>query len=454
MLGRAPDDDERGRAASGTSFVIGERSAQRWPLRGPAGLAICVICVICGPGVCGIGVRSSDMIGAMSRVRSARRVSAFADSVFGEMTRLAHLHNAVNLSQGFPDFNAPAAVKEAACASIRNEQNQYAPPYGTRALREAIAHDFSSRHGVPVIADEQVTVCCGSTEAMMAVMMGCIDPGDEVIVFEPSYENYAPDTILAGGSPKFVRLHPPDWHFDPDELRRAFSNRTRAIVINSPHNPTGKVFSRAELEIVAQLCLHWDVIAISDEIYERIVFDGRRHVPIAALPGMADRTVTTGGLSKTYSVTGWRIGWAISPAALSGGIRKIHDFLTVAAPTPFQDAGLVALSMPAYAYTALATDYQAKRDLMMDLLVQHGFTAYRPAGAYYVIADVAKFGFSTDTEFALYLVKEIGVATVPGSSFYHEPASAPQTVRFCFSKRTETLLEGGRRLAKLPVSAP
>jgi aspartate/methionine/tyrosine aminotransferase len=385
----------------------------------------------------------------MSRVRSAKRVTSFADSVFGEMTRLARLHNAVNLSQGFPDFEAPAAVKEAACAAILAERNQYAPPYGTPALREAIARDFTSRCGVPLVADEQVTVCCGSTEAMMAVMMGCIDPGDEVIVFEPFYENYGPDAIMAGAQPKFVRLHAPDWTFDPDELKRAFSNRTRAIVINSPNNPTGKVFTRAELEVIASLCLQWDVMAISDEIYERIVFDGRAHVPIASLPGMADRTVTTSGLSKTYSVTGWRIGWAIAPAALTGGIRKIHDFLTVAAPTPFMDAGVAALSMPAESYTALAGDYQSKRDLMMDILARHGFTAYKPGGAYYTIADVKKFGFASDTEFALHLVREVGVATIPGSSFYSDPASAPQSVRFCFSKRNETLEEADRRLAKM-----
>ncbi len=389
------------------------------------------------------------MILPMSRVRSAKRVTSFADSVFGEMTRLARLHNAVNLSQGFPDFDAPAAVKDAACAAIRDEHNQYAPPYGTKALREAIAGDFAARHGMAIDADEQVTVCCGSTEAMMAVMMSSIDPGDEVIVFEPFYENYGPDAVMAGAEPKFVRLRAPDWTFDPDELKRAFSNRTRAIVINSPNNPTGKVFTRAELEVIASLCLQWDVLAISDEIYDRIVFDGRPHVSIASLPGMAERTVITGGLSKTYSVTGWRIGWAISPRALTGGIRKIHDFMTVAAPTPFMDAGVVALSMPPESYTALAADYQAKRDLMLDILDRHGFTAYRPGGAYYVIADVEKFGFATDTEFAQYLVKDVGVATVPGSSFYFDPASAPKTVRFCFSKRTETLMEADRRLERL-----
>lgn len=389
----------------------------------------------------------------MTRIRSARRVNAFADSVFGEMTRLANLHDAVNLSQGFPDFDAPAVVKDAACASIQREQNQYAPPHGTKALRHAIASDFTHRHGVPLIADEQVTVCCGSTEAMMAVMMGCIDPGDEVIVFEPFYENYGPDAILAGAIPKFVRLRQPDWSFDPDELARAFSNKTRAIVINSPNNPTGKVFSRAELDVIAALCQRWDVLAISDEIYERIVFDGQAHVPIASLPGMADRTVTIGGLSKTYSVTGWRVGWAISPASLTGAIRKIHDFLTVAAPTPFQDAGVVALAMPPSSYTELAADYQRKRDLMMEILQRHGFTAYRPGGAYYVIADAAPFRFARDTELVLHLVKEIGVATIPGSSFYIDPVAAPQSIRFCFSKKDETLHEADRRLARLSISA-
>ena len=389
----------------------------------------------------------------MSKVRSAKRVSAFADSVFGEMTRLATLHGAVNLSQGFPDFEAPAAIKDAACAAISRDQNQYAPPYGTRELCEAIAGDFSRRHGVPIVADEQVTVCCGSTEAMMAVMLSCLDPGDEVIVFEPFYENYGPGAILSGATPRFVRLREPDWSFDPAELAAAFSNRTRAIVINSPNNPTGKVFSREELQVIAELCQRWDAIAISDEIYEHIRFDGRAHIPIASLPGMAERTVTTSGLSKTFSVTGWRVGWAIAPAALTGGIRKIHDFLTVAAPTPFQDAGAVALTMADEVYAALAAGYQAKRDLLLDILERQGFTCYKPGGAYYLMADVRPFGFASDAEFAHYLITDIGVATIPGSSFYIDPKTAPQTVRFCFSKQDETLREAGRRLAKLPCRA-
>ena len=387
----------------------------------------------------------------MSKIRSAKRVSSFADSVFGEMTRLAKLHNAVNLSQGFPDFEAPQAIKDAACTAIQAEQNQYAPPYGTAAFRDAIAQDFTRRYGVPVDPDEQVTVCCGSTEAMMASMLACVDPGDEVIVFEPFYENYGPDAILAGAEPKYVRMREPEWRFDPDELKKAFSNRTRAIVINSPNNPTGKVFTVKELMLIAELCQKWDVLAISDEIYERIVFNGHAHVPMASIPGMADRTITTGGLSKTYSVTGWRIGWAITPASLTGGIRKLHDYLTVAAPTPFHDAGVSALSLPDGFYSQLTADYQRKRDLMLDILGRHGFTAYVPGGAYYVMADVSRFGFSSDSEFAQYLVKEIGVATVPGSSFYIDPSAAPQSVRFCFSKLDDTLYEADKRLARLSV---
>ena len=390
----------------------------------------------------------------MSKVRSARRVSAFADSVFGEMTRLANLHGAVNLSQGFPDFEAPAAIKDAACAAISRGQNQYAPPYGTPALCDAIARDFTRRHSVPIVAEEQVTVCCGSTEAMMAVMLSCIDPGDEVIVFEPFYENYGPDAILSGAIPKFVRLREPDWSFDPAELAAAFTNRTRAIVINSPNNPTGKVFSRDELQVIADLCQRWDAIAISDEIYEHIMFDGRKHVTIASLPGMADRTVVTSGLSKTFSVTGWRVGWAIAAAALTGGIRKIHDFLTVAAPTPFQDAGAVALTMGDEVYAELAAAYQGKRDLLLDILERQGLTCYKPGGAYYLMADVRPFGFASDAEFAHFLIKDIGVATIPGSSFYIDPKTAPQMVRFCFSKQDETLHEAGRRLAKLSVAKP
>jgi len=385
----------------------------------------------------------------MSRVRGAERVTRFADSVFGEMTRLAQVHGAVNLSQGFPDFPAPPELKDAACAAIRGDINQYAASWGTPPLREAIAASFARRTGVPVSADAQVTVCCGSTEAMMAVMLGCVDPGDEVIVFEPFYENYGPDASVAGAQPRFVRLHRPGWRFDPDELARAFSNRTRAIVINTPGNPTGKVFTREELQTIAALCQQWDVIAIADEIYEHLVYDGRTHVSIASLPGMADRTVTIGGLSKTYSVTGWRVGWAIAPPVLSGAIRKMHDFLTVTAPAPFQDAGAVALAFPDAYYTTMVAAYQRRRDLLVGTLERHGFDCARPDGAYYIMCDVSRFGFADDLECARYLVTEIGVAAMPGSSFYLTPADGATQLRFCFSKTDETLAEADRRLAAL-----
>jgi aspartate/methionine/tyrosine aminotransferase len=385
----------------------------------------------------------------MSKVRGADRITRFADSVFGEMTRLATAHAAVNLSQGFPDFSAPQSIKEAASRAILSDQNQYAPPAGTPALRQAIAHDFSRRFGVPVDADTEVTVCVGSTEAMMATMLGCVDPGDEVIVFEPFYENYGPDTIVAGATPRYVRLHAPDWTFDPEDLRRAFSNKTRAIVINSPNNPTGKVFSRAELQTIADLCQRWDVIAVSDEIYCHIVFDGWTHIPIASLDGMRERTVTIGGLSKTYSVTGWRLGWCIAPPVLTEAVRKVHDFLTVAAPTPFHDAGVIALSLPESYYQEMTARYQALRDLLLGALERHGFTCYPPRGAYYLMADISRFGSATDVEFARYLVTEVGVAAIPGSSFFIEPGHGSTLLRFCFSKRVETLREADHRLAKL-----
>ena len=282
----------------------------------------------------------------MSKLTGSKKATQFTESVIREMTRLSDLHGAVNLSQGFPDFSAPAAVKAAAMAAIEGDVNQYAVTWGARPLREAIAREFTRRYGVDVVADEQVTVCCGSTEAMMSTMMAIIDPGDEVVVFEPFYENYGPDAILSGATPRYVTLHEPDWHFDPDELAAAFNNKTRAIIINTPNNPTGKVFSRDELEAIAALCRKWDAVAISDEIYEHILYDGHVHIPIATIEGMADRTVTINGLSKTYSVTGWRVGWTISPPSLTGSIRKVHDFLTVGAPAPLQEAGAVALGLP------------------------------------------------------------------------------------------------------------
>ena len=383
-----------------------------------------------------------------SRIIPSEKASRFTESVIREMTRLAQQHGAINLSQGFPDFPAPAALKEAACAAIQGDVNQYAVTWGTRSLREGIARQFTRRHGIPVDPDQQVTVCCGATETMMATLLATVDPGDEVIVFEPFYENYGPDAIVSGAVPRFVRLHEPDWHIDFDELRAAFSNRTRAIVINTPNNPSGKVFSRDELTQIARLCQHWDVLAITDEIYEHIVYDGHRHVPLASIDGMADRTVTINGLSKTFSVTGWRVGWAISPPAMTGAIRKMHDFLTVGAPAPLQEAGAAALALPDSYYDELASSYQRRRDMMLDILDRHQFPYFRPAGAYYVMTDIATFGFPDDVAFARHLVEHVGVATVPGSSFYRDAAAGRTKLRFCFSKQDETLRAADRRLAE------
>jgi len=392
----------------------------------------------------------------MSKLTGSRKASQFTESVIREMTRLSQMYGGVNLSQGFPDFPAPAAIKDAACAAINADVNQYAVTWGARPLREAIAREFTRRYGVEVVADEQVTVCCGSTEAMMSTMMAIIDPGDEVVIFEPFYENYGPDAILSGATPRYVTLHAPPssnpaagWRFDADELAAAFNDKTKAIIINTPNNPTGKVFTRDELETIAALCRKWDAIAIADEIYEHIIYDGHEHVPIATIPGMSDRTVTINGLSKTYSVTGWRVGWTISPSSLTGAIRKVHDFLTVGAPAPLQEAGAAALSLPDSYYAELADRYRRLRDRLLDVLERHHFTVYKPSGAYYIMTDIAAFGFRDDVEFARHLVKDVGVAAVPGSSFYSQPSSGRTKLRFCFCKRDETIEEADRRMTKL-----
>ena len=389
----------------------------------------------------------------MSKVTGSKKATQFTESVIREMTRLNQLYGGVNLSQGFPDFPAPIAVKQAARAAVEADVNQYSVTWGARPLREAVAREFTRRYGVPIVADEQVTVCCGATEAMMSTMMAVIDPGDEVIVFEPFYENYGPDAILSGATPRYVTLHEPDWTFDPDELAAAFNDKTKAIILNTPNNPTGKVFSRDELETIAAFCLKWDTIAISDEIYEHIIYDGHRHIPIATIEGMADRTVTINSLSKTYSVTGWRVGWTISPPSLTGAIRKVHDFLTVGAPAPLQEAGAVALGLPEQYYLDLGAQYQRRRDILLEILERHRFTCYKPYGAYYIMTDIASFGLGDDVEFARYLVKDVGVATVPGSSFYRNPAAGRTKLRFCFCKRDETLMEADRRLEKLAPAA-
>jgi aspartate/methionine/tyrosine aminotransferase len=422
----------------------------------------------------------------VTRPRTSIKASQFTESVIREMTRLANRHGAVNLSQGFPDFAAPESIKAAACDAINGDVNQYAITWGAKKLRDAIAADVTRRYGVPVNPDTQLTVCCGSTEAMMSTMLAIVDPGDEVIVFEPFYENYGPDAILSGATPRYVRLREPstslgpgpstslgpgpstplgpgpstplgpgpassdvDWTFDPDELAAAFSNRTRAIIINTPNNPTGKVFTRAELELIARLCQQWGTIAVTDEIYEHILYDGATHVTMSSIDGMADRTVTINSVSKTFSVTGWRVGWTISPPDLAAAIRKVHDFLTVGAAAPLQAAGAAALALPESYYLELARTYAVKRDRLLAILERAGFVCYKPRGAYYIMTDIAGFGFPDDVAFARHLVTDIGVAAVPGSSFYRHPTAGRTKLRFCFCKKEETLAAAEERFVKL-----
>jgi aminotransferase len=380
----------------------------------------------------------------------AKRVQFFAESVIREMTRLANQYGAINLGQGMPDFEACPEIQEAACRAIRDGFNQYAITWGAPVLRQAIAAKARKFNGIDCDADEHITVCCGATECMMAAMLALVDPGDEVIVFQPFYENYAPDALLSGAIPVWVPLHPPHWRFDPHELRRAFTSKTKALILNTPNNPTGRVFSCEELTNVAELCLEHDVYVLSDEIYEYIIYSGQPHISIATLPGMHERTVTISGLSKTFSVTGWRLGYCIAPAAITDGIRRAHDFLTVGAPHPLQVAGAAALSLPQSYYDRLREDYRRRRDILLPYLRDAGFRFREPEGAYYVMTDIGQFAFADDTEFVHWLVREIGVSAVPGSSFYSPREKGQSKVRFMFAKRDETLHEAGQRLLKVP----
>ncbi len=389
------------------------------------------------------------MTESRTRPLASAKALQFTESVIREMTRFAVQHDAVNLAQGFPDFPAPTEIKEAAVEAVRADVNQYAITWGAKPFRDAIAERYHAAYGMAVDPERNLTVTCGSTEAMMSTMLALVDPGDEVIVFEPFYENYGPDTILSGAVPRYVQLHEPDWRIDEGELEKAFNNKTRAIIINTPNNPTGKVYGRVELRAIAMLCQKWGVIAVTDEIYEYIIYGGAEHVPLASLDGMSERTVTINSLSKTYSVTGWRVGWAIASEELTSAIRKVHDFLTVGAAAPLQAAAAVALHLPESYYEKLARDYEVRRDILLDSLERAGFRCYTPKGAYYIMTDISSFGFSDDVTFARHLIETIGVAAVPGSSFYHRPEDGAQKLRFTFCKKKETLDEAGLRLGRL-----
>ena len=381
------------------------------------------------------------------------KANQFNESVIREMSRLAAKHKAINLAQGLPDFPCPDILKKAASEALYEDVNQYAITWGDRLLRDAIAAKAKDFYGLEVNPETDITVTCGATEAMVATMLALVDPDEEVIVFEPYYENYGPDAILSGAKPRYVSLHPPEWRFDEEELKAAFNNKTRAIIINSPQNPTGVVFGKEELETIANLCKKWGVFAITDEIYEHILYDGGKHIPLATIPGMEDLTITINSLSKTFSVTGWRVGWAIAPAPLTASIRKVHDFLTVGAPAPLQRGAVAAMNLGQDYYDDMKAEYTAKRTHLLDTLESCEIPYIKPEGAYYVLSDITKYGYESDIEFTKHLVENVGVAVVPGSSFFR-PGSAVgrKFVRFCFSRREETLNKARLALSKAKLT--
>jgi aspartate/methionine/tyrosine aminotransferase len=379
---------------------------------------------------------------------SSERALRFTESVIRDMTRVCLKHKGVNLAQGFPDFAAPAEIKEAAVEAIHGDFNQYAITWGTPGLRQAISEKFASYNGVRMDPEREITVACGATECMISSLLAIVNPGEEVIVFEPFYENYGPDTILCGAVPRFITLHEPDWRFDEKELARTFNHKTKAIVINTPNNPTGKVFTKEELQLIASLCQKWGVVAVTDEIYEHILYDGSSHVSIATLPGMREQTITINSISKTYSLTGWRVGWAIAPAHLTASVRKVHDFLTVGAAHPLQEGAIRALRLPPEYYRSLSEEYRERRDFLMGVLQEVGFRVYHPRGAYYIMTDVTHFGYRDDVACAFDLVEKFGVATVPGSCFYSRPELGKTKVRFAFPKKMETLQMAAEKMKK------
>ncbi|HKP47095.1 MAG TPA: aminotransferase class I/II-fold pyridoxal phosphate-dependent enzyme [Pyrinomonadaceae bacterium] len=385
--------------------------------------------------------------------RVSKKASLFTESVIREMTREALKHGAVNLSQGFPDFAAPEDIKRVAMQAIADDINQYAITWGARDFREAIARKTKWYLGLDIDPETEITVTCGSTEGMIVAMMATVDPGEEVVIFEPFYENYAPDAILSDATPRYVPLRGPDWNFDRDELRSVFNSKTRAIILCNPNNPTGKVFTRDEMEFIGGLCQEFDVLCFTDEIYEHIIYprEGAEiaHISMAQLPGMRERTVIVNSMSKTYSVTGWRVGYCIASPEITSATRKVHDFLTVGAAAPLQSAGAYALSLRPEYYDRLQAEYRARRDLLLPSLERAGFKVFQPDGAYYIMTDISAFGFANDVEFTRHLIRDVGVACVPGSSFYSRRELGSQQVRFCFCKKDETLNLAAERLRKL-----
>jgi len=383
---------------------------------------------------------------------NARRTQTFTESVIREMTRVAQQHGAINLAQGFPDFPMPAEMKDAAYRAIREDHNQYAITWGAKSLRDAISGKYARRYGMPVDPEREITVACGATEATASVFLALFDPGDEVLIFEPFYENYGPDAILCEATPVFVPLSPPDWSFDADVLRRSITKKSRAVVLNSPHNPTGHVFSLDELSAIARLAIEHNLMVLTDDPYEYIVFAGE-HIPIATLPGMRERTVTISSLSKTFSITGWRIGYAIAGEDRTNAIRKVHDFLTVGAPAPLQEAAAIGYAFGDDYYRTLSSDYQARRDFLGGALREAGFRFANPEGAYYFLADFTELSDKDDVTFAKWMTKEVGIATVPGSSFFRPGATeGKRYIRFAFCKTHATLERAVERLSKLKAA--
>ncbi|MCB8927331.1 MAG: aminotransferase class I/II-fold pyridoxal phosphate-dependent enzyme [Ardenticatenaceae bacterium] len=379
----------------------------------------------------------------------AQRVAGFGTTIFTEMTALANEHQAINLGQGFPDFAAPAFMKEAAVAAIKADVNQYAPANGRPRLRQAIAQKVQDFYGIEANPDTEITVLHGATEAIFATILGLVNPGDEVIVFEPFYDSYVPAIQMAGGIPRFYTLRPPTWQIDEAELVALFTNKTKLIIINTPHNPTGKVFAQAELALIASLCQQHDVLAMTDEVYEHLVFDGQQHQTLASFPGMADRTIMISSLGKTFSVTGWKVGWTVAPPELTRAIFRAHQFMTFCGAAPLQEAAVTAVSQPASFYTELTEFYTRKRDFLLDALKSAGLTPIVPSGTYFIMVDISHLGFANDVAFCRYLTSEIGVAAIPPSAFFHNPADGAGLARFAFCKEEKTLAEAANRLQRL-----